>query len=30
MKPGVYIAKVLIDFDAQWEQDFDVNLAIYG
>lgn len=30
MKPGVYIVKVRIDFDAQWEKDFDVNLAVYA
>lgn len=30
MSPGVYIAKVLVDFDPQWDKEFDVNLAVYG
>jgi hypothetical protein len=30
MQPGVYIAKVIVDFDPQWDKEFDVNLAVYG
>lgn len=30
MKPGVYIVKVLINFDPQWEKDYDVNFAVYA
>lgn len=30
MTPGVYIVKVRIDFNPQWEKDFDVNLAVYA
>lgn len=30
LKPGTYIVKVRIDFDPQWEKDYDVNLAIYA
>lgn len=30
MNPGFYIVKVTINFDPQWEKDFDVNLAVYA
>ena len=30
MTPGKFIAKVLIEFDSNYETDYDVNLAIYG
>lgn len=30
MKVGTYIVKVRIDFDPNFEKDFDVNLAIYS
>ena len=30
MKPGLYIAKVLVDFDPKWDKEFDVNLAVYA
>ena len=30
MQPGIYIAKVTVDFDPQWDKEFDVNLAVYG
>lgn len=30
LKKGIYIVKVYIDFDTEWEVDFDVNLAIYS
>ena len=30
MKPGTYIAKVHLDFNSQYETDFDVNLAVYA
>lgn len=30
MKPGVYIVKVVIEFNPQLEKDFDVNLAVYA
>ena len=30
MNPGIYIVKVIMLFNAQFEKDFDVNLAVYG
>ena len=30
MNVGTYIVKVRIDFNPQWEKDFDVNLAVYA
>lgn len=30
LTPGIYIVKVLMDFDSKFEKDFDVNLAIYA
>ena len=30
MKAGVYIVKILINFDPNWEKDFDVNFAVYA
>lgn len=30
LKAGNYIVKVRIDFNPQWEKDYDVNLAIYA
>jgi hypothetical protein len=30
LSPGVYIVKVLMDFDPKFEKDFDVNLAVYA
>jgi hypothetical protein len=30
LKPGTYIVKVRVDFNPQWEKDYDVNLAIYA
>lgn len=30
MKVGTYIVKVRMDFDPNFEKDFDVNLAIYS
>lgn len=30
MKVGTYIVKVRIDFDPNFEKDFEVNLAIYS
>lgn len=28
--PGEYVAYVKIDFDAKYEEDFEVNLAVYS
>ena len=30
LNPGTYVAKVTIDYDGEFENDFDVNLAIYA
>jgi hypothetical protein len=30
MKPGIYIAKVVVDYNPSWENEFDVNLAVYA
>ena len=30
MRPGTYIAKVVMDFDPKWEKEYDVNLAVYA
>ncbi len=30
MTVGTYMVKVRIDFNPQWEKDFDVNLAVYA
>ena len=30
LKPGIYIAKVNINFIKKWEKDYEVNLAIYA
>lgn len=30
LTPGVYVAYVKLDFDRQFEKDFDINLAIYA
>ena len=30
MKPGTYIVKVHINFDPNWEKDYDVNFAVYA
>lgn len=30
LQPGEYIAKAKIDFDRNFEKDFDVNLAVYA
>lgn len=30
LEPGVYIVYVKIDFDPEFEPDFDINLAVYG
>ena len=30
LSPGIFIVKVLIEFDPNYETDYDVNLAIYA